>query len=70
MTQVRWKVGVTQQTMYGPGQRHGYGFLIQNAHGAPLLSITYATKEESERAEAVVRSAIANAVDIMGYAGS
>ena len=70
MADARWKVGNTQPTTYGASQRHGYSFAIQNFHGAPLLNVTFATKEECEQAEAVVRKAIENAVDIMGYSGS
>ena len=70
MANSRWKVGNTQPTTYSAAQRYGYSFAVQNIHGAPLLNVTFATKEESERAEAAVRKAIENAVDIMGYSGS
>jgi hypothetical protein len=70
MPDARWKVGKTQPTTYGASQSYGYSFAIQNFHGAPLLNVTFATKEESEKAEAAVRKAIENAVDIMGYSGS
>ena len=70
MADARWKVGRTQPTAYGAAQRYGYSFAIQNFHGAPLLNITFATEEESEQAEAILRKAIENAVDIMGYSGS
>lgn len=70
MTQARWKVGITQPILYSPAQRRGYGFSILNFHGAPLLSISYATEEESKHAEEAMRKAIENAADIMGYSGS
>ena len=70
MADARWKVGNTRPTTYGASQRYGYSFAIQNFHGAPLLNVTFATKEDSEQAEAAVRKAIENAVDIMGYSGS
>jgi hypothetical protein len=66
----RWNVGKTRPTTYSPSQGYGYGFSIQNFHGAPLLNITYAKEEDAKRAEASVRAAIENAVDIMGYNGS
>jgi hypothetical protein len=69
MTDKRWKVGVTQATFYGSAQRHGYSFSIQTFHGAPLINITYETREECEQAEAAVRKAIETAVDIIGYNG-
>jgi hypothetical protein len=59
-----WKVGKTAATMFGIGGRLGHGFSIQDARGAPLVTISYATHEESEEAEAAVRKAIENAVDI------
>jgi hypothetical protein len=70
MADARWKVGSTQPTTYSASLRYGYSFAIQNFRGAPLLNVTFATKEESEQAEAAVRKAIENAVDIMGYNGS
>lgn len=66
----RWKVGQTQPTTYGASQRYGFSFSVQNFQGAPLLNVTYATREECEEAEAAMRKALANAVDIMGYSGS
>jgi len=63
----QWRIGATQPTTYSPSQKHGFGFSIQNFRGAPLLNIAYATKEESERAEAAVRKALEHAVDVMSF---
>ena len=65
--QPRWIVGKTQPTNYGASQMHGHSFSIQDARGAPLLNIAYATEVESKQAEEVIRKAIENAVDVMGY---
>jgi len=59
-----WKVGKTQRTMSGVGGRHGFSFSIQDGRGAPIVTISYATEEQSKEAEAVVRKAIENAVNI------
>lgn len=67
MAQLRWKVGATQRVIYSSAGRHGYGFSVQNFHGAPLLDIVFATEAESMAAEVAVRQAIENAVDIMGH---
>jgi hypothetical protein len=63
----RWQVGETQRMMYGSGQRYGYGFSIQNARGAPLLNVSYATEGEARRAEQLVREALENAADITSF---
>jgi hypothetical protein len=70
MAQLRWKVRATQPVTYGSAGRHGYGFSVQNFHGAPLLDIVFATEAESIAAEAAVRQTIENAVDIMGHSAS
>ena len=70
MAQLRWKVGATQPVLYSGAGRHGYGFSVQNFHGAPLLDITFATEAEAKEAEAAVRQAIENAVDLMGHSAS
>ncbi len=70
MSDTQWKVGSTRPTSYGAAQRYGYGFAIQNFRGAPLLNITFATKEESQRAETAIRKATEDAVDIVGHNGS
>ncbi len=58
------KVGKTQPTMFGVGGRHGFGFSVQDLRGAPLLTISYATEEEAKEAEAIIRKALENAIDI------
>ena len=58
----RWNVGKTQPVT--DAFQQGYGFSILNAHGAPLLTITYATETKSQQAEEAVRTAIAHAVSI------
>lgn len=63
----RWQVGTTQAVTYSPSQRHGFGFSIQNARGAPLLNLSYTTEEEAKRAEALLRQALENAVDVMSF---
>jgi len=50
--------------MSGVGGRHGFSFSIQDGRGAPIVTISYATEEQSKEAEAVVRKAIENAVNI------
>ena len=75
----KWKVGQTQPASYHPKigfqqqvnvqmraslTESGYGFSIQNAHGAPLLNITFATEVEAKRAEESVRKFIEHVVDI------
>ena len=81
--QARYKVGKTQSVTYNTPPdltkiriaprstaiEYGYGFSIQNAHGAPLLNITYATEAEAEQAEEAIRQAIENAVDIVSNHG-
>ena len=66
MERPRWKVGGTQSTMPPAHEMldDAYGFSIQDRHGAPLLTISFSTKAESERAEAAVRKAIENAIQI------
>jgi hypothetical protein len=59
-----WQVGTTQHTIYSPSMRHGYGFSITTARGAPLLTVVYSTEPEAKRAEELIRNAIENAVDI------
>jgi hypothetical protein len=58
------KVGNTQSTMFGADRRYGFGFSVQDLHGAPLLSISYDTKEDAREAEALIRKALEMAVDI------
>ena len=41
--------------------------VIQNARGAPLLNLSYTTEEEAKRAEALLRQALENAVDVMSF---
>jgi hypothetical protein len=64
MTTGPWKVGTTQSTSYGVGQRFGHGLSVQDARGMPLVTIVYATEEESKQAESAVRKAIENAVHV------
>jgi len=61
----RWTVSPTQAQIHGVGGQHGYGFVILDARGGPLLTINYATEAEAERAEVAIRAAIENAIDIM-----
>ena len=44
--------------------RHGFGFSIQDFRGLPLLSISYQTEREAKHAEAAIRKAIEQAIDI------
>jgi hypothetical protein len=63
----KWEVGPTQAVIYGTGpasEGSGYFFSIRDLHGEPLLSASYATKEDAEVAEAVIRAALAKAVHI------
>jgi hypothetical protein len=63
----QWKIGRTQSVTYGSGpagEGSGYGFSIQNRHGVPLLSIAFATEEDSKEAEAAVHAALVKAVYI------
>jgi hypothetical protein len=62
----QWKVGATASVTYGPGpagQGSGYGFSILG-RGGPLLSIAFATQQDSKEAEAAVHEALAKAVYI------
>jgi hypothetical protein len=63
----QWKVGRTQSVTYGPGpggKGSGYGFSIQDQHGGPLLSFSFATEKDSKEAEAAVREALEKVVYI------
>jgi hypothetical protein len=59
-----WKVGATEKTVSGRMWRHGFGFSIQDFRGLPLLSISYQTEREAKHAEAAIRKAIEQAIDI------
>jgi hypothetical protein len=60
-----WKVGPVARTMTSlVGGTQGYGFSIQNARGAPMLSFTYPTEEEAERSRELVENAITNVTNI------
>ena len=61
---MRWKVGVVEPTEYGPSLTRGFGFSVQDAHGAPLLTLTYASEAEAERAHEAVRKAVEAAADV------
>jgi hypothetical protein len=50
--------------MFGVGGRHGFGFSVQDGRGAPIVTISYATEKEAKEAEAVIRKALENALDI------
>ncbi len=54
------KVGKTQELAASR-----YGFNIQGKHGGVLLTIIYATKENSETAEQALRAAMESAIDIV-----
>ena len=56
-----YKVGTTQPTQYSSARKFGYSFSVKTAHGAPLITIIYATEDESKRAEDMVRIACARA---------
>lgn len=60
----RWKVAITQSTTSRNSPDVAYSFSIQNQHGAPLLTISYRTEAELKQAEAAMREAIENAVEI------
>jgi hypothetical protein len=57
----KWKVGAVGSI------GNGYGFSIQNRYGAPLLSVTYQTQEEAERAHRAVIEAIGNPIDLQSH---
>jgi hypothetical protein len=61
------KVGRTQPTQYSAARRFGYSSSIQDARGAPLITIVYATEAESQQAEDAVRKAIENAVEVSAH---
>ena len=56
-------VGPTMQMI------RGYGFAIRNAHQGPITFIEFASKAESEIAEAQVREAIRNAISVTDTQG-
>jgi hypothetical protein len=60
----RWKVGVTEKTVFGREWRHGFGFSIQDYRGVPLFSISYETEDEAKQAELAMRRALKAAIDI------
>jgi hypothetical protein len=60
-----WKVGEVQPTVSGVARRLGFGFVITDVRGRPLVSMSYQTEEEAEKAHALVEQAIENAIDIM-----
>ena len=66
MVASNWKVGKTQSTApAGHDTRDDvHSFSIQDQHGAPLLTISYRTKAESEQGEAAMKKLIENAIEI------
>jgi hypothetical protein len=64
------KVGVTMAMTFGIGGKHGYGFSVQNARGAPLLSVAYATEAEAKAAEELVRTALEKAIGLADSRGA
>lgn len=55
----QWMVGPEQPTS------GGYCFSVQDARGAPLVTITFATKDECNDAEEKMRSIIDKAIDVV-----
>jgi hypothetical protein len=62
--ETRWKVGTTEQTVFGRTWRHAYGFSIQDFRGVPIFIISYETENEAKRAEAAIRKVLQAAIDI------
>ena len=62
-----WNVEETKKAQFGVNRQHGFGFLIQNSQGVPLITFSYATEEESKKAEILIRQAVANAKDIFKW---
>jgi hypothetical protein len=63
MTQQQWKVGPVAPAT------QGFSISVQNAHGKPLLTLVFATQDETEQAEDAMRDAIENAVYVVGHDG-
>ena len=61
---MRWKVGATQPARYGPSGTYGFSFSVQDSHGAPLLTLSYASEAEATRQEEAVRKAVEAAADV------
>jgi hypothetical protein len=65
---MRWVVDDVKPTTTGSAGRHGYGFSIMDTVGMGprlMLSLSYETEENAEKAHALISEAISTAVDIM-----
>ena len=56
-------IGSVQSTLSGVGGRYGYGFNISEGHRL-LLSLSYSTKEEAERARLLAVRLTEGLVDV------
>ena len=61
---IDWKVGPTQETVFGRTWRHAFGFSIQDFRGVPVFTVSYPTEDEAKQAESAIRRALKAAIDI------
>ena len=67
------RIGTTEKKSYGPSRKNGYGFVVEKRGSGmvasawvPVLELTYSTEDESKEAEAAIKRAIGNPVDVQG----